>query len=83
MDRHVYMQMLEVSEVSKMNELECLVSEKNIDIVGISETWWDEDNYWDIVSPGYNLYWKGREEESEVEWVCMSEMACSPVKLRI
>ena len=45
----------------KIGELECLVLGESIDIVGISETWWDEENQWDTVIPGYKLYRKDRE----------------------
>lgn len=40
----------------KTGELECLVSEENKETIGISETWWDDDNRWDTVIPGYKLH---------------------------
>ena len=46
---------------ANMGELECLVSKENLDIVGITETWWKGENQWDMVIPGYKLYRKGRE----------------------
>nr|GFB50161.1 hypothetical protein [Tanacetum cinerariifolium] len=46
---------------AKMGELECLVARENIDIVGITETWWNAENQWDTVIPGYKLYRRDRE----------------------
>ena len=46
---------------AKMGELECLVARENIDIVGITETWWNAENQWDTAIPGYKLYRRDRE----------------------
>ncbi|XP_053897559.1 uncharacterized protein LOC128844145 [Malaclemys terrapin pileata] len=45
---------------NKMGELECLVMKEDIDIIGITETWWTEDNQWDTIILGYKIYRKDR-----------------------
>ncbi|CAM5127487.1 unnamed protein product [Eretmochelys imbricata] len=45
---------------NKMGELECPMLKEDIDIIGITETWWSEDNQWDTVIPGYKIYRKDR-----------------------
>ena len=44
---------------NKQNELELLVHEGKYDLIGITETWWDD---WNIAIEGYNLFKKARKK---------------------
>ena len=48
------------SLTNKMGELEYLVLKEEIDIIGITDTWWNEENLWDTIIPGYKIYRKDR-----------------------
>lgn len=39
----------------KVREMECLVAEVNIDIVGVMETWWTRENQY---RRGREVHWK-------------------------
>lgn len=39
-----------------ISELECLLFNCDINIIGISEIYWNEESQWDIVLPSYKLY---------------------------
>uniref|UniRef100_K7EZ72 Endonuclease/exonuclease/phosphatase domain-containing protein n=1 Tax=Pelodiscus sinensis TaxID=13735 RepID=K7EZ72_PELSI len=43
-----------------MGELEYLVLNEEIDIIGITETCWNEENLWDTIILGYKIYRKDR-----------------------
>lgn len=41
---------MQIPEASKtMKELECLVADEKMDIIGIEETWKNEDDQWDMI----------------------------------
>ena len=46
---------------NKINELESIMASENIDLVAVTETWFNESHDWDITIPGFSLYRKDRE----------------------
>ena len=44
-----------------MDELEVLAQSRNYDIIGISETWWDESCDWGVAIDGYRLFRRDRQ----------------------
>ncbi|CAM4498483.1 unnamed protein product [Lepidochelys kempii] len=46
---------------NKQGELEVLVMSKNYDVIGITETWWDNSHDWSTVMDGYKLFRKDRQ----------------------
>ena len=44
----------------KQNELELLIHEGKYDLIGITETWWDDSHDWNIAIVGYNSFKKNR-----------------------
>ena len=45
---------------NKQEELELLIHQNKYDIIGITETWWDETYDWNVVIGGYNLFQRNR-----------------------
>ena len=45
---------------NKQEELELLVQQSRYDLMGITETWWDESHDWNVSILGYNLYKRNR-----------------------
>ncbi|XP_060139070.1 uncharacterized protein LOC132593239 [Zootoca vivipara] len=45
---------------NKQDELELLVQQTKYDIIGITETWWDESHDWNVQIEGYNLFQRNR-----------------------
>lgn len=45
---------------NKQDELELLAQQSSYDLIGITETWWDESHNWNVVMEGYNLFRKNR-----------------------
>uniref|UniRef100_A0A8D0BMQ2 NADH dehydrogenase [ubiquinone] 1 alpha subcomplex subunit 12 n=1 Tax=Salvator merianae TaxID=96440 RepID=A0A8D0BMQ2_SALMN len=45
---------------NKQGELEILAQENKYDIIGITETWWDNTHDWNTELEGYNLFKKNR-----------------------
>lgn len=56
----------------EIDELECLVIEERVDIVGGTETWWTKKNQQAIVIPSYKFCRKLREGHS-VEQGCQTD----------
>ncbi|CAM4488283.1 unnamed protein product [Lepidochelys kempii] len=46
---------------NKQGELEVLVMSRNYDVIGITETWWDNSHDWSTVMDGYKLFRKDRQ----------------------
>ncbi|CAM4500218.1 unnamed protein product [Lepidochelys kempii] len=46
---------------NKQGELEVLVMSRNYDVIGITETWWDNSHDWSTVMDGYELFRKDRQ----------------------
>ncbi|CAM5095768.1 unnamed protein product [Natator depressus] len=46
---------------NKQGELEVLAQSKNYDVIGITETWWDNSHDWSTVVGGYKLFRKDRQ----------------------
>ncbi|XP_065438446.1 uncharacterized protein LOC135981058 [Chrysemys picta bellii] len=46
---------------NKQEELEVLINKYNYDIVGITETWWDNTHDWNVGVDGYSLLRKDRQ----------------------
>ncbi|CAM4502766.1 unnamed protein product [Lepidochelys kempii] len=46
---------------NKQGELEVLVMSRNYDMIGITETWWDNSHDWSTVLDGYKLFRKDRQ----------------------
>ncbi|CAM5130792.1 unnamed protein product [Natator depressus] len=46
---------------NKQGELEVLVMSGNYDVIGITETWWDNSHDWSTVMDGYKLFRKDRQ----------------------
>ncbi|CAM5113306.1 unnamed protein product [Natator depressus] len=46
---------------NKQGELEILVMSRNYDVIGITETWWDNSHDWSTVMDGYKLFRKDRQ----------------------
>ncbi|CAM5172065.1 unnamed protein product [Eretmochelys imbricata] len=46
---------------NKQGELEVLVMSRNYDVIGITETWWDNSHDWSAVMDGYKLFRKDRQ----------------------
>ncbi|XP_073188209.1 uncharacterized protein [Lepidochelys kempii] len=46
---------------NKQGELEVLVMSRNYDVIGITETWWDNSYDWSTVMDGYKLFRKDRQ----------------------
>uniref|UniRef100_A0A8C3FIA9 C-type lectin domain-containing protein n=1 Tax=Chrysemys picta bellii TaxID=8478 RepID=A0A8C3FIA9_CHRPI len=58
------------SQGNKQGELEVLAQSRNYDVIGITETWWDNSHDWSTVMDGYKLFRKdrqGRKGENCVE----------------
>ena len=45
---------------NKKEELELLLQTEGYDIVGITETWWDDSHDWNVLVDGYELFKKNR-----------------------
>lgn len=45
---------------NKKEELEILTQENKYDVIGITETWWDETHEWNTKLRGYNLFLRNR-----------------------
>ena len=45
---------------NKQNELELLIPEGKYDLIGITETWWDDSHDLNIAIVGYNSFKKNR-----------------------
>lgn len=45
---------------NKLAKLDCLAEAKDLDIIVITEIWWNEKNQWDTIIPFYKLYRKDR-----------------------
>ena len=52
---------------NKQDELEELVSSQSYDVIGISETWWNESHDWSAGMEGYRLFRRDRQGRREVE----------------
>ena len=48
---------------NKQEELEILIQEGNYDLIGITETWWDDSHDWNIAIEGYKLTKKNTENK--------------------
>ncbi|XP_065411777.1 uncharacterized protein LOC135973241 [Chrysemys picta bellii] len=46
---------------NKQGELEVLAQSGNYDVIGITETWWDNSHDWSTVMDGYKLFRKDRQ----------------------
>ena len=46
---------------NKMDELEVLAQSHSYDIIGISETSWDESCDWCVTIDGYRFFWRDRQ----------------------
>uniref|UniRef100_K7F1Q8 Reverse transcriptase domain-containing protein n=1 Tax=Pelodiscus sinensis TaxID=13735 RepID=K7F1Q8_PELSI len=46
---------------NKQEELEALAQAKKYDLIGITETWWDDSHDWSAVMEGYRLFRKNRQ----------------------
>ncbi|KAK4812899.1 hypothetical protein QYF61_027293 [Mycteria americana] len=46
---------------NKQKELELHAQSESYDIIGITETWWDDPHDWRITMDGYRLLWKDRQ----------------------
>ena len=56
---------------NKINELEVIMASENIDVVAVTETWFNGSNDWDITIPGFSLYRKDRDGKKVEGWPCM------------
>ena len=45
---------------NKQDELELLIQQNKYDIIGITETWWDETHDWNVDIGGYKLFQRDR-----------------------
>ena len=45
---------------NKQDELELLIHEGKYDLIGITETWWDDSHDWNTAIEGYNLFKRNR-----------------------
>ena len=50
-----------LSMIKKQDELEVLVSSLSWDVIGISETWWNESHDWSAGMEGYGLFRRDRQ----------------------
>ena len=46
---------------NKEEELEALAQSQSYDIIGLSETWWEESCDWCAVMAGSRLLWRARQ----------------------
>ena len=46
---------------NKQEELEALAQSQSYDIIGISETWWEETCDWSVTMDGYRLFRRDRQ----------------------
>ena len=51
---------------NKQDELELLIQQNKYDIIGITETWWEETHDWNVVTGGYKLFWRDRPSKKGV-----------------
>ena len=46
---------------NKQEELEVLIKERDYDLIGITETWWDNSHNWNNRIEGYDLFKRDRQ----------------------
>ena len=56
---------------NKMDELEVLAQSRSYDIIGISETWWDESCGWCVAIGSRRLFKRDRQVGEVAGWRCM------------
>uniref|UniRef100_A0A803T8Q3 Reverse transcriptase domain-containing protein n=1 Tax=Anolis carolinensis TaxID=28377 RepID=A0A803T8Q3_ANOCA len=45
---------------NKQDELQLLAQHHTYDVIGITETWWDDSHHWNLTIEGYNLFHRNR-----------------------
>ncbi|CAM5165610.1 unnamed protein product, partial [Eretmochelys imbricata] len=63
-------------------ELEVLAQSRNYDVIGITETWWDNSHDWSTVMDGYKLFRKDRQgrKDGGVALYVREQYDCSELK---
>lgn len=56
---------------NKWGKLEAWVRYQSCDIIGISETWWNESHGWSAGVEGYRLFWEDRQGRRVEELQCL------------
>ena len=67
---------------NKQNKLELLIHEGKYDLIGITETLWDDSHDWNIAIEGYNLFKITEEIEREAELLYMLKILIPALKYR-